>query len=383
MLLNMSAEEKSGVSADPSNNHFEKLSELLSAHLGFDGNNKEGSLKKSQGLKKPDRIYQLRILNILKPIPWLLLAVFIFSFIWDFDGYFASFFGIQLQFEGILRIISVSGMIGFLTNWTAITMLFRPLKRRPLLGQGLIPAHKERIAYRLARAVSDDLINPALIQQKIHESKAVSRYRRLTLLHVRNVTSKQAFRDDLKTWILEYISFQIHDPIFRKKISAHILAELEEALHDKMLEKAALKTYSFFRGQTLEEFIEDLLTKVPVTAERSIGFIDEYLDELPGRIEKNSEKIDELITQGVYMLVNQLNVQTLVEENLRTYDEEKLENLIRNATNEQLKTIQYLGAVLGTIGGFVIWEPLLSLTILTLLFGTVFLIDHQLFRRES
>jgi uncharacterized membrane protein YheB (UPF0754 family) len=376
----MSSEEKIRDAASPRNNHLEKLSDLLSAHLEYGDKNQEAALKKSQLLKKPDKIKKLHILKILKPIPWLLLAIFIFTFLWDFNGYNAVVFGLQLQFEGILRIISVSGMIGFLTNWIAITMLFRPLKKRPLLGQGLIPAHKERIAYRLARAVSDDLINPSLIQQKIHESKAVSRYRRLTLLHVRNMTSKQAFRDDLKTWILEYISSQIHDPVFRKKISAHILAELEAALHDKILEKAALKTYSFFRGQTLIEFIEDLLTKIPVTAERSIDFIDEYLDELPGRIEKNSEKIDELITQGVYMLVNQLNVQKLVEENLKTFDEQKLENMIRNATNEQLKTIQYLGAVLGTIGGFVIWEPVLSLVILSVVFGSVFLTDKWLYK---
>ncbi len=374
----MSSNNKSNISDNPQNNQFEKLSDLLTTHLEFDEN--EPAVKSVQRLKKPDKTPKLRILSILKPVPWLLLALFIFSFLWDFNGYMVSIFGIQLHFEGILRIISVSGMIGFLTNWIAITMLFRPLKKRPLLGQGLIPAHKERIAYRLARAVSDDLINPSLIQQKIHESKAVTRYRRLALMHVRNVTSRQSFRNDLKTWILEYISSQVHDPVFRKKISAHILAELDEALQDKILEKAALKTYSFFRGQTLEEFIEDLLTKVPVTAERSIVFIDEYLDELPARIEKNSEKIDDLITQGVYKLVNQLNVQKLVEENLRTYDEEKLENMIRNATNEQLKTIQYLGAVLGTIGGFVIWEPLLSLAFLSLVFGAVFLVDWQLYR---
>lgn len=374
----MSSNNKSNISDNPQNNQFEKLSDLLTTHLEFDEN--EPAVKSVQKLKKPDKTPKLRILSILKPVPWLLLALFIFSFLWDFNGYIVSIFGIQLHFEGILRIISVSGMIGFLTNWIAITMLFRPLKKRPLLGQGLIPAHKERIAYRLARAVSDDLINPSLIQQKIHESKAISRYRRLALMHVRNVTSKQSFRNDLKRWILEYISSQVHDPVFRKKISAHILAELDEALQDKILEKAALKTYSFFRGQTLEEFIEDLLTKVPVTAERSIVFIDEYLDELPARIEKNSEKIDDLITQGVYKLVNQLNVQKLVEENLRTYDEEKLENMIRNATNEQLKTIQYLGAVLGTIGGFVIWEPLLSLAFLSLVFGAVFLVDWQLYR---
>ncbi|NBC04666.1 MAG: DUF445 family protein, partial [Bacteroidetes bacterium] len=116
------------------------------------------------------------------------------------------------------------------------------------------------------------------------------------------------------------------------------------------------------------------------TAERNIGYIEEYLDEFPEKIHRNSDKIDEVITLLLYKLINQLNVQNLVEENLQKYDEQRLEMMIRNATNEQLKTIQYLGAVLGTIGGFVIWEPILSLIGLSIIFGTVYLIDWWLFQ---
>ena len=36
-----------------------------------------------------------------------------------------------LPLEGLLRIISVSGLIGFVTNWVAITMLFNPRQDRP------------------------------------------------------------------------------------------------------------------------------------------------------------------------------------------------------------------------------------------------------------
>lgn len=352
------------------------LGDVISSHLGF--NDQTGDSGDPSPSPRPP-IKKLKILRLLKPIPWLLLALFILSFFWDLNGVSATLFGLQLQFDGLLRIIAVSGMIGFLTNWIAITMLFRPLKKRPLLGQGLIPAHKNRIAYRLSSAVSDDLINPDLIRLKLDESKAISKYRKKALSHIRNVTKKEEFRHDLKQWILEYINSQIQDPAFRKKVSGYLLAELDEALKDNILEKAALKTYSFFRGQTLEEFIEELLTKIPVSAQRSVNFIDEYLDELPDRIDKNSDMIDDLITQALDKLINQLNVQAFVEENLRTYDEVKLENMIRNATNEQLKTIQYLGAVLGTIGGFVIWEPVLSLSVLLFCFGTIYIVDRILY----
>ncbi len=372
----MSELQKNSEHTGNEKNHFAKLGTILSSYLEFDEDEKEKStvLKPAQKPKAP------AILRYLKPVPWLLIGLFIFSFFWDFPGYTATLFGYPLFFEGLLRIISVSGMIGFLTNWIAITMLFRPLNKRPLLGQGLVPAHKERIAYRLATAVSDDLINPELIKQKIGESKAISRYRKLALRHVERVTAKKEFRNDLKVWIIDYVKSMTENPEFKKKVSSHLLHELDDALQDKILERAALKTYTYFRGQSLQEFIEELLGNVPLSAEKNIGFVEDYLDGLPKTIQANSKQIDELITTAVFKLINQLNVQHLVEENLRKYDEQKLEKMIRNATNEQLKTIQYLGAVLGTIGGFVIWEPLLSLSMLTIIFGAVYLIDQWLYQ---
>lgn len=362
---------------DPaSKNHFDLLSDIVSSHL--DVELKDEGLHLSPGSGAVDT-KPLAILTLLKPIPWILLLAFIFSFFWDFNGLETSIWGILLSFEGILRIISISGMIGFLTNWIAITMLFRPLQKRPLLGQGLIPSQKDRIARRLAQAVSEDLINPDIIKQKIQSSQAVSRFREQAILHVQSVTEKQEFRDDMKAWILDYISSLVKDPEFKRKISGQILEGLEESLQDKVIERIALKTYSLFRGQSLQAFIEELVSGLPVSAERNIEAIDDYLQELPEKIQKNSAKIDDLITQALYKLINQLNVETLVEENLQAYDEQKLENMIRRSTNEQLKTIQYLGAVLGTIGGFVIWEPLLSLGGLGVVFGSVYFIDKQLF----
>jgi len=352
------------------------LGQLLYKHLQPNRSEIKGQQKVAVGVPAAEKLW---ILTILKPIPWILLSIFVVSFIWDFQGVSVSILGIDLNFDGILKIISVSGMIGFLTNWIAITMLFRPLNKRPLLGQGLIPAHKERIAYRLAFAVSEDLINPDLINQKIKDSKAIQKYRKLTLSHLKRVTTTSEFRNDLKEWITNYIQSIVQKPEFRNRISEQIVLDIENSLEDKVLEKAALKTYTFFRGQNLHAFIEELLQKLPITAERNINYLDEYLDDLPGKIDSNSDQIDEVILQVLNRLVNQLNVQKLVEENLKKYDEKKLENMIRNATNEQLKTIQYLGAVLGTIGGLVIWEPLLSLLLLSTLFGSVYLIDRVMF----
>lgn len=357
--------------------HFRRLSDLITSHLDLTDDDEKPVADQK---KKPPAKEHILLLKILKPVPWILMGLFLISFYWDFNGLAASVGSLELRFEGLLRIITVSGMIGFLTNWIAVTMLFRPLHKRPLLGQGLIPAHKERIATRLAEAVSEDLINPDIIKKKIHDSRSVSRFREKAIHHIQSVTEKEEFREDLKKWLLDTIYALIQDPEFKQKLSSQIVDELDDALEDRIIERIALKTYSFLRGQDMREFVEELLTTIPVSAEKNITAIDDYLDTLPERIEQSGDSIDDLITQSLFKLINQLDVHDLVEENLRSYDERKLETMIRNATNEQLKTIQYLGAILGTIGGFVIWEPLISMGVLATLFGSLFLLDRALYQ---
>ncbi|TVQ66772.1 MAG: DUF445 family protein [Balneolaceae bacterium] len=356
------------------------LGNLLYTHLYLKTEKKETVQHHSVS---PNLAKSLPILAFLRPLPWILTGFFLFSFFWDFNGIHWSYFQFNLQFEGLLRILSVSGLIGFLTNWIAITMLFRPLNRRPLLGQGLIPAHKQRIAYRLASAVSDDLINPELIKEKIRESDAISRYRTQTIEHLSKVTSDSEFREDLKRWVHNYLTSLAENPEFRHNLISELLKEIENTLNDHILEKAALKTYFFFKGQTLHQFIDELLGKLPDTTVHQFTWIDTYLDELPDRMNSNGEAIDEIFSLVLHRLVNQLDVRQLVEANLKKFDEKRLENMIRNATNEQLRTIQYLGAILGTIGGFVIWEPLISITFIGSVFIMVWSIDRVVFQNSA
>lgn len=322
-------------------------------------------------------------LALLSFFPYLLVVMFAISFFWDFEGVSISPFSFQLQLEGLMKILSISGLIGFLTNWLAITMLFKPSQKRPILGYGLIPAQKERIAWRLARAVADDLINPEIIKQKIHESQVISRYREEATLYLKNIIDDPSFRDELKTWVVEYVDEMIADQEIRAAIAEKILVQIEEAVENKSIEKVALKAYSFIRGQEMQQIIEEALIRLPSSVESGLDKMDDLLDRLPSTLDKHSDAIENIVTSLLYRLVNQLDVQTLVEEKLNEYDEQKLTNIIRGATNEQLRYIQYLGAVLGTIGGFVIWEPLLSIVLLGIAAILILLVDQLIFQLHN
>jgi hypothetical protein len=121
--------------------------------------------------------------------------------------------------------------------------------------------------------------------------------------------------------------------------------------------------------------VENALIKLPLGVEKGLDKMDDFLDTLPDRIDKNSDTIEVVVTNLLYKLINQLDVHALVEDNLRQYDEKRLELLIKNASNDQLRYIQYLGAVLGTLGGFIIWKPVASVLVLITLISFVMLVD--------
>lgn len=342
---------------------------------------------KKAGIRKPDpERFEFRhkgVLRFLSLIPYVLGIMFVFSFVWDFDDMQWTIFGYSLQLQGLLKILSVSGLIGFMTNWLAITMLFKPAKKRPLLGHGLIPAQKDRIAFRLAQAVAEDLINPEIIKRKITESGIIAQYREQSTRYIKSIIDDPAFRSDLKKLVAQYVDEMIADPEVRGAMAEKIMLKIDEYLEDKSFEKVALKAYSYVKGQEIQHVIEEVLSKVPGSVERGLNTLDDMLDRLPSKLEKQSDAIENVVTNLLYKLVNQLDVHTLVEDNLKSYDEQRISDIIQNASNEQLRYIQYLGALLGMIGGFVIWEPLVSLIVLGILTLSIVLLDTLLIKFRS
>lgn len=377
----MKEQDNTDIIKERSKQYGSRLWELIRMQV-----DKHSTLPEQKGelVIPPKKVTEHRwLMNLLFVVPYLLLSVFITSFFWDFNGISADLFGHNFSFEGLLRIISISGLIGFLTNWLAITMLFRPTHKRPILGQGLIPAQKDRIAYRLARAVSEDLINPEIIKRKIHESQAISKYREKATIYVRNIIDDPEFREKLKALVVSYVDEMIADPEVRSSIAKKLIQQIDDAIDENSFEKVAIKAYSFLKGREMQDLVESALVKLPTGIESGLNKMDVFLDDLPDKLDEHGTVIEEMVTNLLYKLINQLDVHALVEDNLRQYDEKKLEQLIKNASNDQLQYIQYLGAVLGTFGGFIIWEPVASIMVLTFIIGSTVLADSLILRMKK
>ncbi|PIQ63417.1 MAG: DUF445 domain-containing protein [Bacteroidetes bacterium CG12_big_fil_rev_8_21_14_0_65_60_17] len=320
-----------------------------------------------------------RLLPLLKIIPWMLAALFVFSFTWDFPGGEISALGMTLPLEGVLRFVSVSGLIGFLTNWVAITMLFNPRGERPILGQGLIPAQRERVVYRLATAVSEELINEEIIKQKIEENNIIPRYRALALDVTRGVLEDDAFRADFKKLTASYLEAVLTSPEVRTRIVQFVIAKIE-SWAGQGLGGFALKAYRFVNEEDFTGRVEDAIASLPDQLDIVMDEMDALLDVIPGKIEARSEDIEHWATKVVLGFVENLDVYDMVMSNMMAYDDRRLEELIKRSTNEQLSYIKYLGGILGACGGLVIWQPLPALIVFAVVGATVYGADVVIFR---
>ena len=320
-----------------------------------------------------------RFLPLLRLVPVILMVGFGASFAWDFDGISLSLFGRTLALDGLLRIVSVSGLIGFLTNWLAITMLFNPRQQRPIFGRGLIPAQRERVIYRLATAVSEELINEEIIAAKIEESQVIPRYRQMAVDVARGVIEDEDFRQELKLMASDYMNKVLASDEVRARIVDFTVEKLETRLGEG-ISGLALKVYRFLNEDDFRNKLDQTVQEIPKSLDNVLDEMDHLLDRVPEKIEARSEDIERWATQVILGFVENIDIYSMIMENMSAYDEGQLEDLLKKSSNEQLNYIKYLGGILGCLGGLVIWRPLLSLGFFAVVGGTLYAIDEIIFR---
>ena len=277
-----------------------------------------------------------------------------------------------VQLEGLLITISACGLIGFFTNWLALSMLFRPRQERPIFGQGIVPAQRVRIIHRLSLAISEELISEEVIKERIRDSGVVPRYRSRMQQFAKSLLSDTEFRSDIKALAQKYVRDMLGDPKIRRQITRLVMEKLDE------IGGIALKAYRKLNQGKLEQQIEDSVAGLPESADFLMEELDRTLDTLPEKIAARSEEIEKWLAAAIMSFISHLNIYETVFNNMHRYDERRLESLIRNSSNDQLNYIKYLGGALGLIGGIVVFDKWLAITVLIPLFGSLILLDMLL-----
>ena len=348
---------------------------------------------------------------LIRFVPWVLGFLFVLSFFWDFDGLAVVYadgalrFMVQggetvawhlgdlalpwgegvLSLEGLLLVTSSSGLIGFLTNWIAITMLFRPRTRHPIFGQGVIPAQRDSIVVQLASAVNRELISTDVIQKGIHDSGIVQEFLAEAQRALRELLTDEAFREEIRSVIHRYVHEAISSEAFRQEIADFTMRRIADNL-DSAVGGRALKAVVQLGQAPLRSAVDRIVREVPSGLEIVLSKLDAALDTLPDHVASHSAGLEAWASGAVQQFVGTQDIYSMLLGRMQEFDEQRLEDLIKHSSNEQFNYIKYLGGLLGFVGGLVIFERWLALpalgALLLLLIGLDYALIGALRRRK-
>jgi len=224
----------------------------------------------------------------------------------------------------LLSSVGIGAIIGYVTNYVAIKLLFRPyksikIKNITIFPQGVIPREKKLLAKKVGEVVRDFILSEKEVKKII---KAIEK-------EIENAISKKI------------------DTLLEKKITNFV--EKEEIINKLVLfiENFIKEKFSMFATFIDSKMLFSILENINFDV-RLKEIVDEY-------------KTKEIIKNEFYLfLENEIpklfvksKLDKIVEEKVYSFDEKKLEEMLFSLMQKHFSFINIAGAILGAIIGFI------------------------------
>jgi uncharacterized membrane protein YheB (UPF0754 family) len=253
--------------------------------------------------------------------------------------------------------------------------------RRPIWGQGLIPANKNRIAEKLAGTINQNILNETELKKRLTDAGVPSRIREIVLGGTGNLVRDPDFQQKIKDILNRFLEEYFQNAHNRK----NLVDELDKKIHEIApggVGALALNTYLRLNRQGYRRSLDKAVVGIPQTIAQMLDKENKWPEEIAEKLESQSERVEELIAKSLMKMIDSINIYELVLGQIQRFDEGKLEDMLWNATSEQLLYIEYLGALLGIFGGLVLWQPFFMGGLLLTTLGIAALLDRWLFSRK-
>lgn len=279
------------------------------------------------------------------------------------------------MFLHVLKIISgpiIGAIIGYVTNYIAVRMLFRPYKQKRIgklkipFTPGIIPKRQPQIAKAVGKAVGENLFT----EEDIKKSFSVMEFNVKSLLKdytFLDVLSKFDQDGTLSEKGVDYITDKLYEEVKSADLGLIISEQGEKVFLEK---KASLGMMAMFIGDKLisnvagelknktNEYIEEngreiIREKVKHKFEKLKG---ENLSEIC-----NNELIEGLLNDFIseFLLnfiqkgVEKIDVSKVVEDKINAMDVKELEKLCLSVMKRELNAVVNLGALIGFVLGII------------------------------
>lgn len=277
--------------------------------------------------------------------------------------------------------------IGYITNWIAVKMLFRPLKPVKIgkltlpFTPGIIPKNQERLAIAIGDSISNNLLTEESLRETLlsDDKKAQIRQNIENSLKRYIEENPDTSAKDFLLSVLPEDKLIILRAKLTSKLTSSILASIKEAnLAEMISEQVQLSAISKLQGSLLGVFGGNAL--ISSLGPEITANINSYLDEngeevvttmikkefdkaenskISALLEKSNEELvsfimdlyEKIIIEKLPRLLETVNISKVVSDKIISMPTLELEKLILEIMKKELNALVNLGALIGFILG--------------------------------
>ena len=265
----------------------------------------------------------------------------------------------------------IGAVIGYITNWLAIKMLFRPREAKYIFGMklpftpGLIPKEKSRIDNKVGETVGTHLLNSDSLSKALNDDKIKSKFNEVAKEKINQViNSNSTLEESLKNTlgenyyalkgnminnIAKTILESIQEEEFKNKLKFYIVDSIKERLNKK-----PEKIIDFINSNKFREVIINTLEE-----EKTRDIIGKALLKEVKTLGKEDLIIEEVIPENIKPYIEEYvkyQKDTLVDIIKNLLRDDEVSYKIKSAINDNIPSIVSM-----FLSGDVIYGKLVSL----------------------
>jgi len=232
--------------------------------------------------------------------------------------------------------VIIGAIIGYITNYIAIKMLFRPYKAKKIgnitiIPQGIIPKEKPNLAKNVANVVQTHLLD----KDEIHK-----------------LLNSDSFKNEIKNLISSKIDeFDIPNISNFIKSNPQKVADNISSFVMEMISKNFPFAMAILNKDTIEKMVLSNIDSLSSKIDNMVD-LNKIIDKEKIKIKLQNEAI-EFLEKESYKIINNLNIGKIVEDKVNSFDEKRLEDMLFSLMEKHFKFINLAGAVLGGIIGLI------------------------------
>lgn len=265
----------------------------------------------------------------------------------------------------------IGAVIGYITNWLAIKMLFRPREAKYIFGMklpftpGLIPKEKSRIANKVGETVGTHLLNSDSLSKALKDDKIKSKFNEVAKEKINQVINSNstleealkntlgenyyALKGNMINNIAKTILESIQEEEFKNKVKFYIVDSIKERLN-----KNPEKIIDFINSNKFREVIINTLEE-----EKTRDIIGKALLKEVKTLGKEDLTIEEVIPENIKPYIEEYvksQKDTLVDIIKNLLRDDEVSHKIKSTINDNIPSIVSM-----FLSGDVIYGKLVSL----------------------